>query len=618
MTPARGNRGMEGGGGGEGGGGVEGGLKNTSPLTGKNSSSSSSSISSLGRRSMIGDDIRKGLGLDAPSPPSSSSSSSLEARLGGSGATAATPVKTSGSSTIISNSDSSSSSSSSGSSNNNKPLPPSISQSAPSPTPTATAAQQQRRQRAKDQKIFKKIVDSQTTAAVRLMGRREGGEDDLIWNDMRRDAEMECRKEPLLVSSMYASILNHRSLEQAVSFHMATKLATPSLIGTQIEGLFRQCFEEEPSFSEAIRQDMIAVMDRDPACRSYLDALLYFKGFQALQAHRVAHWLWKTGRDTLAFFLQSQINQLFQIDIHPAARIGSGVFIDHGTGIVIGETAVVGHNVSMLHMVTLGGSGKKHVDRHPKIGDGVLLGAGATILGNVQVGKGSLVGACSLVLEDIGPNSVAVGVPAKVVGQTTDLAPAQSMRQADAIAMVEDEEGASLLIECTDGTTAPTDDRGEMKDHWGIEAGLSTSGSSSSNYRSSYQYGGSGRSPSPSITNKQVLCGFVALGLIFSLPSLSSSYSSRRERSIDPLQQPYDPTRSVWDFKIIADLDQQSRDANASKPLFKSHLIEGILLRDLTPPNKYTVQWGASHVLQSAHNEAGRGMELSELISYKG
>ncbi|KAM3569463.1 hypothetical protein VYU27_008444 [Nannochloropsis oceanica] len=437
MTPARGNRGMEGGGGGEGGGGVEGGLKNTSPLTGKNSSSSSSSISSLGRRSMIGDDIRKGLGLDAPSPPSSSSSSSLEARLGGSGATAATPVKTSGSSTIISNSDSSSSSSSSGSSNTNKPLPPSISQSAPSPTPTATAAQQQRRQRAKDQKIFKKIVDSQTTAAVRLMGRREGGEDDLIWNDMRRDAEMECRKEPLLVSSMYASILNHRSLEQAVSFHMATKLATPSLIGTQIEGLFRQCFEEEPSFSEAIRQDMIAVMDRDPACRSYLDALLYFKGFQALQAHRVAHWLWKTGRDTLAFFLQSQINQLFQIDIHPAARIGSGVFIDHGTGIVIGETAVVGHNVSMLHMVTLGGSGKKHVDRHPKIGDGVLLGAGATILGNVQVGKGSLVGACSLVLEDIGPNSVAVGVPAKVVGQTTDLAPAQSMRQADAIAMVE-------------------------------------------------------------------------------------------------------------------------------------------------------------------------------------
>lgn len=175
-----------------------------------------------------------------------------------------------------------------------------------------------------------------------------------------------------------------------------------------------------------------------------------------------------------------------------------------------------------------------------------------------------------------------------------------------------------MLIECTDGTTAPTDDRGEMKDHWGIEAGLSTSGSSSSNYRSSYQYGGSGRSPSPSITNKQVLCGFVALGLIFSLPSLSSSYSSRRERSIDPLQQPYDPTRSVWDFKIIADLDQQSRDANASKPLFKSHLIEGILLRDLTTPNKYTVQWGASHVLQSAHNEAGRGMELSELISYKG
>lgn len=294
---------------------------------------------------------------------------------------------------------------------------------------------------AADRNILRKIVDSQITDSTTAEPIN-----DPVWSDMRRDAEMECRKEPLLSSFMSSAILNHKSLEAAVAFHMANKLATPTLIGTQIQSLFMQCFEENPSFRKYIRSDIMAVMDRDPACRSYLDALLYFKGFQALQTHRVAHWLWKKGRDTLAFYMQSQVNRLFQIDIHPAARVGEGVFIDHGTGIVIGETAVVGNNVSMLHMVTLGGSGKKHVDRHPKIGDGVLLGAGSTILGNVRVGSRSLVGACSLVLEDIPPNCVAVGVPAKVVGYTTDGIPAQSMQQVDAVSPPAWVEGIDYII----------------------------------------------------------------------------------------------------------------------------------------------------------------------------
>ena len=204
------------------------------------------------------------------------------------------------------------------------------------------------------------------------------------------------------------------------------------------------------NFKQSIRDDLQAVVDRDPACRSYLDALLYFKGFQALQTHRVAHWLWRSGRDTLAFYFQSQMNQIFQIDIHPAARIGTGVFLDHGTGVVIGETAVIGHNVSMLHSVTLGGSGRKHVDRHPKIGNGVLLGAGASVLGNVHVGAGSLVGACSLVLEPIPPHSVAVGVPAKIVGEAKEN-PSQSMRHTSvigsaALGVGSDEESGDFVI----------------------------------------------------------------------------------------------------------------------------------------------------------------------------
>ena len=190
---------------------------------------------------------------------------------------------------------------------------------------------------------------------------------------------------------------------------MANQLSSPAMISTQIQALFLEAFENSVAFRHSIRCDILAVMERDPAVKTAPDVILYFKGFQALQAHRVSHWLWKSGRPTLALFLHSRANTVFQIDIHPGAQLGDGVFIDHGTGVVIGETAVVGDNVSMLHKVTLGGSGNKDVQRHPIVGNGVLLGAGATLLGNIRIGDGAHIGACSMVLEDIPAYSVAVG-----------------------------------------------------------------------------------------------------------------------------------------------------------------------------------------------------------------
>lgn len=193
--------------------------------------------------------------------------------------------------------------------------------------------------------------------------------------------------------------------------------------------LFLDIIAADPEYARIVRLDLLAFMERDPACVRFIDPLLYFKGFHALQAYRIAHQLWNSGRIPLAYHLQSQVSKELQVDIHPAAKIGGGAFLDHATGIVIGETAVIGNNVSMLHHVTLGGSGKKHGQRHPHLGDGVLVGAGATILGNVKVGDGAQIGACSLVLEDIPEGSTVVGVPAKVVsGRRGTAVPALDMK----------------------------------------------------------------------------------------------------------------------------------------------------------------------------------------------
>ncbi|CAM9431306.1 unnamed protein product [Ectocarpus sp. 4 AP-2014] len=253
---------------------------------------------------------------------------------------------------------------------------------------------------------------------------------DEVWLSMRQEAKRAAEKEPLLVSFVYSTILNQKTLEAAVAFHLANKLAGPHMLSTQVQALVREYFADVGTpLRRTLRRDIIAVRERDPACDSYHDCLLYFKGFQALQTHRVAHWLYHTGRHALAFYLQSQVAQEFQIDIHPGAEFGEGVFIDHGTGIVVGETTVVGDDVSMLHRVTLGGSGVKSADRHPKIGNGVLIGAGACLLGNIKVGKGTQIGAGSLVATDLPERCVAVGVPAKVLGQGKKRKPALAMDQ---------------------------------------------------------------------------------------------------------------------------------------------------------------------------------------------
>lgn len=236
-----------------------------------------------------------------------------------------------------------------------------------------------------------------------------------LWETVRSEATADSLAEPALASFLYSTILGHSSLEQSICFLLANKLASSTLLSTQLMELFTNVLKSEPGLAEDMLCDMLAVFDRDPACDKYCQCLLYFKGFHAIQAHRIAHWLWTHGRKTLAMALQSRISDIFHVDIHPGARIGRGVMFDHATGIVIGETAVIGDNCSILHHVTLGGSGTGTGDRHPKIGNGVLIGAGVVVLGNVKVGDGSKIGAGSVVLTSVPPHSTAVGVPVRLL-----------------------------------------------------------------------------------------------------------------------------------------------------------------------------------------------------------
>lgn len=251
---------------------------------------------------------------------------------------------------------------------------------------------------------------------------------DPIWAAMRAEARLEAEKEPLLSSYLYASILAHSCFERALGFVLANRLQNPTLLATQLMDVFDNVFMNDGDIQQSIRLDVQAVKERDPSCRSYSWALLYLKGYHALQSYRAAHALWNRGQHVLALALQSRISEVFAVDIHPAARIGKGILLDHGTGVVIGETAVVGDRVSMLQGVTLGGTGKEIGDRHPKIGEGVLIGAGATILGNLTVGKGAMVAAGSLVLKDIPPHSMVAGTPANVIGFLEEQNPALTMK----------------------------------------------------------------------------------------------------------------------------------------------------------------------------------------------
>lgn len=240
--------------------------------------------------------------------------------------------------------------------------------------------------------------------------------DSEIWNRIREEALRDAEREPALASFLQLAILSHASLEGALSSLLAEKLAGPGLTAPALRDLVSEALRAEPAIGAAARADLAAAVARDPACRAYSTPFLYFKGFHALHAHRVAYHWWATERRALALHLQSRTSEVFAVDIHPGARIGQGILIDHATSLVIGETAVVDDDCCLLQGVTLGGTGKEAGDRHPKIRRGVFIGAGAKILGNVVIGEGAKVGAGSVVLRDVPPHWTVAGVPARKVG----------------------------------------------------------------------------------------------------------------------------------------------------------------------------------------------------------
>jgi serine O-acetyltransferase len=252
---------------------------------------------------------------------------------------------------------------------------------------------------------------------------------------LRREAETEASSEPLLGAFLQRAVLQHETLEEGLAALLVAKLNGSNLSRATLDALAREAISADPGILQAAGRDLLANCERDPACSSELTPFLYFKGFAALQWYRVYHWLWNRGRTALADHLQSQVSEALSVDIHPAAQLGAGIFIDHANGVVIGETAVVSDNVSMLQNVTLGGTGKEHGDRHPKIGPGVLIGAGASILGNIRVGEDAKVGAGSVVLRDVPAFTTVAGIPARIVSRTIVtsadrfVAPALSMDQ---------------------------------------------------------------------------------------------------------------------------------------------------------------------------------------------
>jgi serine O-acetyltransferase len=252
---------------------------------------------------------------------------------------------------------------------------------------------------------------------------------DPIWAEVRVEAETVLRAEPALGGFVHATILAHDRLEDSVCHRLAQRLNHSDVDAGLISKTFAQVLAERPDLGDVFRADLQAVYERDPAVSRYLEPLLYFKGFHALVTHRFAHALWQNGRRDFAFYLQSQSSRIFATDIHPAARVGRGIMLDHATGFVMGETAVLGDNCSVLHGVTLGGNGKDNGDRHPKIGRNVLLAAGAKVLGNIRVGDCSKVAAGSVVLQDVPANKTVAGVPARVVGDSNCPEPAVSMDQ---------------------------------------------------------------------------------------------------------------------------------------------------------------------------------------------
>jgi serine O-acetyltransferase len=252
---------------------------------------------------------------------------------------------------------------------------------------------------------------------------------DPVWTRMRQEAEEITRREPELSTFLYSTVLHHDTLEAAVVHRISERLSHADVSGELIRQAYSDALEGDPSIGIAFRADIIAVHDRDPATHRFLEPLLYYKGFQAIQTHRLAHWLWGKGRRDFAYYLQSRSSSVFQCDINPNARIGRGIFLDHATGFVVGETALIEDDVSILHDVTLGGTGKEHEDRHPKIRRGVMIGAGAKILGNIEIGQCARIAAGSVVIKAVPNNVTVAGVPAKVVGTAGCAEPSRTMDQ---------------------------------------------------------------------------------------------------------------------------------------------------------------------------------------------
>jgi serine O-acetyltransferase len=252
---------------------------------------------------------------------------------------------------------------------------------------------------------------------------------DPVWTRIRREAETVARIEPELASFIYASVLHHDTLETAVAHRIGERLDHADVSGELIRQAYADALDDSPAIGEAFRADIVATFDRDPATNRFIEPLLFFKGFHAIQTHRLANWLWNKARKDFAFYLQSRASAVFQTDIHPAARIGRGIFLDHATGLVVGETAVIDDDVSLLHDVTLGGTGNEVGDRHPKIRHGVMIGAGAKILGNIEIGHCARIAAGSVVLQSVPNNKTVAGVPARVIGEAGCAEPSRTMDQ---------------------------------------------------------------------------------------------------------------------------------------------------------------------------------------------
>ncbi|MCM2455058.1 serine O-acetyltransferase [Rhizobium sp. CG4] len=252
---------------------------------------------------------------------------------------------------------------------------------------------------------------------------------DPIWGSLLNEARSAASQDPLLAAFFYSTVLNHPSLEASVIYRICELLDHPDMQAVLLRQTFDEMLKDWPEWGTILRVDIQAVYDRDPACTRFMEPVLYFKGFHAIQTHRLAHWLLKKGRKDFALYLQSRASVVFQTDINPAAQIGRGIFLDHATGLVVGETAVIGDNVSILHGVTLGGTGKEGADRHPKIRSGVMIGAGAKILGNIEIGSCSRIAAGSVVLKPVPPKSTVAGVPARVIGEAGCTEPSRIMDQ---------------------------------------------------------------------------------------------------------------------------------------------------------------------------------------------